>query len=41
MLTKVSEAIQQRLDQHAHRLFVKEKDAALDLLNLEDGAEGV
>ncbi len=41
MLTEVSQAIQQRLDQRAHRLFVLEQDATLNLWDLEDGAEGV
>ncbi|KAL8919648.1 MAG: hypothetical protein Q9208_006680 [Pyrenodesmia sp. 3 TL-2023] len=35
----ISEAAQLRLDEHAGRLFVKEHEAALDLLDLEDDAE--
>lgn len=37
----ISEAVQLRLGEHAGRLFVKEHEAALDLLDLEDDAEGL
>lgn len=35
------EAIQQRLSEQSSRLFVKEQDTELYLLNLQDDAEGV
>lgn len=37
----ITKAVQLRLDQHAGRLFVEEHEAALDLLDLEDDAEGL
>lgn len=37
----ISEAVQVRLGEQASRLFVKENEAALDFLDLEDNAEGV
>ncbi|KAL8934994.1 MAG: hypothetical protein Q9211_004939 [Gyalolechia sp. 1 TL-2023] len=35
------QAIGQRLKEHADRLFANEAEATVDLLDLEDGADGV